>query len=96
VINFDMPDTVDAYTHRIGRTGRAERSGEAYTLAVRGDGLMVRQIEKTLGTRWERRRQDGFDYGEAFDPQRQFPAPGAGSRSLPRSFRGRARTRIGR
>ncbi len=32
VINFDMPDTVDAYTHRIGRTGRAQLSGEAYTL----------------------------------------------------------------
>ena len=32
VINFDMPDTVDAYTHRIGRTGRKELSGEAFTL----------------------------------------------------------------
>ena len=34
VINFDMPDTVDAYTHRIGRTGRAEQTGEAFTFAV--------------------------------------------------------------
>jgi ATP-dependent RNA helicase RhlE len=73
VVNYDMPNTVDAYTHRIGRTGRVERTGEAFTLAVRGDGQMVRQIEKTLGTRMERRRLPGFDYGEGFDPERQFP-----------------------
>ncbi len=34
VINFDMPDTVDAYTHRIGRTGRADRTGEAFTFVT--------------------------------------------------------------
>ena len=34
VINFDMPDTVDAYTHRIGRTGRADQSGQAYTFTT--------------------------------------------------------------
>ena len=34
VINYDMPDTPDAYTHRIGRTGRAEQTGEAYTLVT--------------------------------------------------------------
>jgi ATP-dependent RNA helicase RhlE len=34
VINFDMPDTVDAYTHRIGRTGRAHQTGEAFTFSV--------------------------------------------------------------
>jgi len=73
VINFDMPNTVDAYTHRIGRTGRAERSGEAFTLAVRGDGLMIRQIEQVLGTRIERRRLADFDYGGGFNPEAQFP-----------------------
>jgi len=73
VINFDMPNTVDAYTHRIGRTGRAERSGEAFTLAVRGDGLMIRQIEQVLGTRLERRRLPDFDYGGGFNPETQFP-----------------------
>ena len=73
VINFDMPNTVDAYTHRIGRTGRAERTGEAFTFAVRGDGMMIRQIEKTLGTRLERRRLPNFDYGGGFNPEAQFP-----------------------
>lgn len=55
VINFDMPDTVDAYTHRIGRTGRAHHTGEALTFVVDEDEEMVRSIEKTLGARIERR-----------------------------------------
>jgi len=62
VINFDMPDTVDAYTHRIGRTGRAHQSGEAYTLATREDAEMVRDIERVLGERIERRQMPGFDW----------------------------------
>lgn len=62
VINFDMPDTVDAYTHRIGRTGRVEQRGEAYTFTGQADEPMVRQIEKVLGTRLERRKLAGFDY----------------------------------
>jgi len=63
VINFDMPDTVDAYTHRIGRTGRAHRTGEALTFVTRGDEPLVRAIEKVLGKRIERRRLPGFNYG---------------------------------
>jgi superfamily II DNA/RNA helicase len=62
VINFDMPDTVDAYTHRIGRTGRIEKTGEALTFMAHGDEAIVRDIEKVLGTRIERRRLAGFDY----------------------------------
>ncbi len=93
VINFDMPGTADAYTHRIGRTGRIGRSGEAFTLAVRGDGLMVRQIEKTLGTRLERRRLPDFEYGGGFDPERQFPRSSSKSSSLPRSFGSRGSRR---
>jgi ATP-dependent RNA helicase RhlE len=49
VINFDMPDTSDAYIHRIGRTGRAERTGDALTLATPADRAMVRVIERALG-----------------------------------------------
>ncbi len=48
VINFDMPDSVDAYTHRIGRTGRAERTGEALTFANHDDEPLVRKIEEVL------------------------------------------------
>jgi len=94
-VNFDMPDTVDAYTHRIGRTGRAERSGEAFTLAIRGDGLMVKQIEKTLGTRLERRSLPEFEYGSGFVPEKQFPQTSSSSSrsSLPRSYGARGRRR---
>ena len=62
VINFDMPDTADAYIHRIGRTGRAARSGDAFTLVSGEDTAMVRAIEKLLGKPLERCRLAGFDY----------------------------------
>ena len=52
VINYDMPDTADAYTHRIGRTGRAEKTGDAFTFVTREDEVMVRSIERVLGKRW--------------------------------------------
>ena len=72
VINFDFPNTSDTYTNRIGRTGRAEQTGEAFTLAGAADGPMVREVEKDLGARIERRRLPGFDYGN-FAPEKQFP-----------------------
>lgn len=80
VINFDIPNTVDDYTHRIGRTGRARRTGEAFTLAAQADEKMVREIEKQLGTRIERRRLPEFNYGE-FVPEIPFPE----SQSKPQS-----------
>jgi len=63
VINYDMPDTAEAYTHRIGRTGRAAKTGDAYTLATADDAVMVRTIEKLLNDPIERRTISGFDYG---------------------------------
>ena len=60
VINYDMPDTADTYTHRIGRTGRACKTGEAFTFIAHKDEPMVRQVEKLLGARIERRRLEGF------------------------------------
>ena len=67
VINFDMPDTVDAYTHRIGRTGRASERGEAFTFATPEDAEMKRDIERTLGKSIEQRRLADFNYG-GFNP----------------------------
>jgi ATP-dependent RNA helicase RhlE len=61
VINYDMPDTVDAYTHRIGRTGRVDRRGDAFTLSTDEDETMVRTIERLIGSRIERRSMEGFD-----------------------------------
>lgn len=62
VINFDMPDTADAYTHRIGRTGRAAKTGDAFTFMTREDEDMVKSIERVLGEKVERRTVEGFDY----------------------------------
>jgi ATP-dependent RNA helicase RhlE len=68
VINYDMPDTADAYTHRVGRTGRVDQTGEALTLAQPEDEPIVRQIERVLGQPIERRRLDQFNYGD-FNPE---------------------------
>lgn len=73
VINYDIPDTADAYTHRIGRTGRADESGDAFTFATPEDDKMVRDIERVLGEPLERRQLPGFNYG-SFDPLNP-PAP---------------------
>ena len=71
VINFDFPNTADTYLHRIGRTGRAEHTGEAFTFAGADDANMVREVERELGMKIERRRLPGFDYGD-FTPEEQF------------------------
>ena len=62
VINYDIPDTAEAYIHRIGRTGRAARSGDAFTLVTGDDAVMVRTIEKALDSPLEKRTVAGFDY----------------------------------
>jgi ATP-dependent RNA helicase RhlE len=64
VINFDMPDSVDAYIHRIGRTGRAQATGAALTLCVPEDEVMIREIEHVLGAKIKRERLAGFDYSQ--------------------------------
>src|SRR5262245_14978538 len=62
VINYDMPETIDASMHRIGRTGRATRTGVAFTLVTHDDAAMVSTIERALGATLERRRLHGFNY----------------------------------
>jgi len=76
VINFDIPNTTEAYIHRIGRTGRASRSGDAFTLITEEDRTMVRAIEKVLGQQVEQRTLENFDY--------RLPAPARSGQS-PRS-----------
>ncbi len=62
VINYDMPESTDAYTHRIGRTGRVDRSGDAATFVTGADEAMVRDLERVLRATVERRTIRGFDY----------------------------------
>jgi len=72
VINFDMPDTADAYIHRIGRTGRAERTGDAFTLVTPEDNDMVRALERIMGPLPKLTLPD-FDY-KAPAPPRSEPS----------------------
>ena len=62
VINFDMPENTDAYTHRIGRTGRVDQKGDALTFVTAADTAVVKDLEVVLKTRIERRLLKGFDY----------------------------------
>ncbi len=62
VINYDMPDTTDAYTHRIGRTGRVNNNGEALTLVTAEDDGMIKALEKVFKKPIERRQVDSFNY----------------------------------
>ena len=62
VINYDMPDTIDAYTHRVGRTGRAEKTGDAFSFITREDEDVVHSIESVLGEKMNRRTMKEFDY----------------------------------
>ena len=90
VINFDVPDTADAYTHRVGRTGRVDQTGEAFTLAQPEDEPIVRQIERLLGRPFQRRRLAEFDYG-GFNPE-SIPKNGNG-KVAPRPSNGNGRRR---
>jgi ATP-dependent RNA helicase RhlE len=72
VVNFDVPDTEDAYTHRIGRTGRAEHEGDAVTFVTREDADMIRRIERRLAAPIPREQLEGFGYDAP--PPRQLDA----------------------
>ena len=94
VINYDVPDTADAYTHRVGRTGRVDRTGEALTLAQPEDEPIVRQIERLLGAPFERRRLADFNY-EGFNPESR-PKNGNGrAPKTPSNGNGRRRSAPG-
>jgi ATP-dependent RNA helicase RhlE len=60
VINFDMPTTPEGYTHRIGRTGRSERQGRAYTFVTPDDYDLVRAVERRMGAAISQQVLDGF------------------------------------
>jgi len=69
VINYDMPDTADAYIHRIGRTGRAQRTGDAFTLVTDEDRDMIRSLERIMGQPLKRETLPDFDYSPPAPPR---------------------------
>jgi len=62
VINYDIPDTSEAYTHRIGRTGRAKNIGEAFTFVTNDDLKIMNTLERNVGVELKCRVIDGFNY----------------------------------
>jgi ATP-dependent RNA helicase RhlE len=88
VINYDMPDSTDAYIHRIGRTGRVGKDGDAFTFVTNEDREMVSALERLLDAPLERMTLQGFDYAR--------PAPVREPRSLSRPRRRVVRRRDSR
>jgi ATP-dependent RNA helicase RhlE len=62
VINFDVPQHPEDYVHRIGRTGRAEASGDAFTIMVAEDASHMAAIERFIGKKIERVKLEDFNY----------------------------------
>jgi ATP-dependent RNA helicase RhlE len=62
VVNFDVPKAPDDYVHRVGRTGRAEATGEAFTLVSPDEEGALRDIERAIGRRLPRVTVPDFDY----------------------------------
>jgi superfamily II DNA/RNA helicase len=79
VINYDMPGSTDDYIHRIGRTGRVEKSGDALTFVTRADEDKINDLERILDKPLERLTLEGFDYDK--------PAPDNGLRYTQKSGR---------
>jgi ATP-dependent RNA helicase RhlE len=90
VINYDVPNTPEAYTHRIGRTGRSERDGKACTFVTREDWGWVRATERMIGDPIPRQQIERFTEAEAASQAR--PARVRSVRGRPRDTeRGRPR-----
>jgi ATP-dependent RNA helicase RhlE len=69
VINYDVPQQPEDYVHRIGRTGRAAQSGDAFTFMSTDEISMVRTIERMLGTPIPRISVPGYDFGTVAEGQ---------------------------
>jgi ATP-dependent RNA helicase RhlE len=73
VINYDMPASTDDYIHRIGRTGRVNKSGDALTFVTSDDAGKIAALERLLHAPLERLTLQGFDYARPA-PDRESPA----------------------
>jgi ATP-dependent RNA helicase RhlE len=62
VVNFDVPAVPDDYIHRVGRTGRAEATGDAFTFVAPDDEGELRAIERAIGSTLPRVTLPDFDY----------------------------------
>jgi ATP-dependent RNA helicase RhlE len=88
VINYDVPQHPEDYIHRIGRTGRAEHTGDAFTIMTAEDGSHVFAIERFISQKIPRVKLENFNYkytmlfeeAKAGQPQGGFPGKVRGGR----------------
>jgi ATP-dependent RNA helicase RhlE len=100
VINYDVPATVEAYTHRIGRTGRADQTGEAFTFATGEDTQIIRSIERVLNKQMTRQDTGKIEMGQDISQRSPSdnnrggnrPPRAAGNRKSASSATGQARS----
>ncbi|MBP7149727.1 MAG: DEAD/DEAH box helicase [Acidobacteria bacterium] len=80
VVNFDVPKQAEDYVHRVGRTARAECTGDAFTFVSPGEEQDMRSIERAIGLRLARTNLAGFDHEQpvaaAGAPRRARRSPG--------------------
>ncbi len=89
VINYDVPENAEDYVHRIGRTGRAHNTGDAFTLVTEEDVRDARSIERYMGRAVERKKIEGFPYvySALFDEKIQADATPKSASRLHRGMR---------
>ena len=73
VVNFDVPNVPEDYIHRVGRTARAELTGDAFTFVAPDEEGDLRAIERTIGKQLPRVTLPGFDYTKR--PAERFEVP---------------------
>ncbi|MBP7866776.1 MAG: DEAD/DEAH box helicase [Acidobacteria bacterium] len=93
VVNFDIPVQPEDYIHRVGRTARAEATGEACTLVAPDEENALRSLERGIGQRIPRASLDGFDYAQATEARFEIPAAERIAAHRARMAESRARAR---
>ncbi|MEZ5301456.1 MAG: DEAD/DEAH box helicase [Verrucomicrobiales bacterium] len=93
VINFQVPENPEDYVHRIGRTGRAEKEGDAFTILCADELDSATSIERTIGQKVERRRLEGFPYNYTTLLDADAPSPEKFNRLVGRRKPGKRRRR---
>jgi ATP-dependent RNA helicase RhlE len=88
VINYDVPQHPEDYIHRIGRTGRAEHTGDAFTIMVAEDAAHVFAIERFIGKQIERVKLENFEYRYTALFEESKARPGAAPGGFPGKVRG--------
>ncbi|MGQ0816055.1 MAG: DEAD/DEAH box helicase [Gemmatimonadota bacterium] len=73
VVNFDVPNTPDDYIHRVGRTARAEATGDAFTFVAPDEEPQIKAVERATGKKIQRRTVAGFDYSRQTDEKLEVP-----------------------